>query len=282
MKTKIKLMAMVMMVAALGTVPEAQGQNSIWGYTNLGAAPATDDKLLLYDTSATATKNMTVANLFTSPTFTTPVLGVATATSVNGLTITSSTGTLTVTNGKTLAVSNSLTFTGTDSSSVAFGAGGTVVYLSTSQTLTNKTLTSPTLTTPSLGVASATSVTATGALVSTGTAGVGYASGAGGTVTQGTSKSTGVTINKTSGQITMNSASLADATNVSFTVTNSTVAATDTISVNHGSAGTAGAYQVQANAVGSGSFKVTVRNVSGGSLGEAIVINFNVIKGASS
>jgi hypothetical protein len=49
---------------------------------------------------------------------------------VNGLTVTSSTGTLTVTNGKTLSVSNTLTFTGTDSSSVAFGTGGTVVYTS--------------------------------------------------------------------------------------------------------------------------------------------------------
>lgn len=161
------------------------------------------------------------------------------------------------------------------------GVNQSFVFTAATQTLTNKTLTSPTLTTPALGVASATSVTATGALVSTGTAGVGYASGAGGTVTQSSSKSTGVTLNKTSGQITMNNASLADATNVSFTVTNSTVAATDTISVNHGSAGTAGAYQVQANAIGSGSFKITVRNVSGGSLGEAIVVNFNVIKGAA-
>lgn len=64
----------------------------------------------------------------TSPTFVTPTLGAATATSVNGLTITSSTGTLTITNGKTAAISNTLTFTGTDSSSVAFGAGGTVAY----------------------------------------------------------------------------------------------------------------------------------------------------------
>jgi hypothetical protein len=48
--------------------------------------------------------------------------------SINGLTVTSSTGTLTITNAKVLSVSNTLTFTGTDSSSVAFGAGGTVAY----------------------------------------------------------------------------------------------------------------------------------------------------------
>ena len=66
----------------------------------------------------------------TSPTLVTPVLGVATATSVNKVTITAPvTGsTLTVADGKTLTASNTLTFTGTDASSVAFGAGGTVAY----------------------------------------------------------------------------------------------------------------------------------------------------------
>lgn len=77
----------------------------------------------------------------TSPTFVTPTLGAATATSINGLTITSSTGTLTITNAKTLAVSNSLTFTGTDGSSVAFGAGGTVLYTTSTIPLTVGTTT---------------------------------------------------------------------------------------------------------------------------------------------
>lgn len=67
-----------------------------------------------------------------SPTLITPTLGVASATSINKLTITApaTSATLTVADGKTLTASNSLTFTGTDSSSVAFGAGGTVVYTS--------------------------------------------------------------------------------------------------------------------------------------------------------
>ncbi len=75
----------------------------------------------------------------------TPTITGATLTTstLNGLTVTSSTGTLTIANGKTLTLSNILTFTGTDSSSVAFGAGGTVAYTTTSQTLTNKTLTTP-------------------------------------------------------------------------------------------------------------------------------------------
>jgi hypothetical protein len=68
----------------------------------------------------------------TSPTLTTPTLGVASATSINKVTLTApATGsTLTLADGKTLTISNTLTFTGTDSSSVAFGAGGTVVYTS--------------------------------------------------------------------------------------------------------------------------------------------------------
>ena len=104
----------------------------------------------------------------------------------------------------------------------------------------------------------------------------------GGTVTQATSKSTGVILNTNSGQITMNNAALAAAAEVTFAVTNSQVAATDVVIVNHGSAGTAGAYVVQANTMASGSFKITAANLSAGDLSEAIVINFVVIKGASS
>lgn len=69
--------------------------------------------------------------LNSSPTLVTPVLGVASATSINKVAITSpATGsTLTIADGKTLTASNTLTFTGTDASSVAFGAGGTVAYV---------------------------------------------------------------------------------------------------------------------------------------------------------
>lgn len=76
--------------------------------------------------STTGTGNAVRA---TSPTLTTPNLGAATATTINGLAITSSTGTLTIANGKTVTASNTLTFNGTDGTSVAFGAGGTVAYV---------------------------------------------------------------------------------------------------------------------------------------------------------
>jgi len=104
----------------------------------------------------------------------------------------------------------------------------------------------------------------------------------GGTSTQGTNKSTGVTLSKYVGQITLHNASLSHEANVTFLVTNTLVAATDVVFAVHGSAGTSGAYLVQANTMGTGTFKITVRNISGSTLSEAIVVNFSVIKGASS
>ena len=107
---------------------------------------------------------------------------------------------------------------------------------------------------------------------------VGYGTGTGGTVTQATDKSTGVTLNKRCGQITMNNASLSAAAEVSFTLTNSVIAATDVVMICIGSGATAGAYNVQCDAVAAGSCRISIGNMSSGSLGEAIVLNFVVIK----
>lgn len=109
-------------------------------------------------------------------------------------------------------------------------------------------------------------------------AAIGYSTGTGGTVTQATNKSTGVTLNKLCGQITMNSASLAAAAEVSFTLTNSYIASTDVVYVCIGSGATAGAYNVQCDAVGTGSCRISVGNMNGSPLSEAIVLNFVVIK----
>lgn len=118
-------------------------------------------------------------------------------------------------------------------------------------------------------------IAATGSITSSSpTAGIGYATGAGGTVTQLTSKSTGVTINKVCGQITMNNAALASGASVTFTVTNSACTALTMALVNHVSGGTAGSYRVQGGNYANGSFGITVTNISGGSLSEAIVIGF--------
>jgi len=105
----------------------------------------------------------------------------------------------------------------------------------------------------------------------------GYITGEGGTVTQATSKATAVTLSKKCGQITMNAASLAADTTVTFTLTNSTIAATDLLVLNHVSGGTAGSYLLNAQAA-AGSASINVRNVTAGALAEAIVIGFAVIK----
>ena len=97
-----------------------------------------------------------------------------------------------------------------------------------------------------------------------------------GSVTQATSKATGVTLNNVAGAITMHAASLAAAAEVTFTVTNSKVSAGDVVLVNH--AGTAGTYVVQANTIADGSFKISVGNVSGSGAAEAIVLNYMIFK----
>jgi hypothetical protein len=111
--------------------------------------------------------------------------------------------------------------------------------------------------------------------------GVGYATGAGGTVTQATSKTTGVTLNTLSGQITMNNAALAANTTVSFTFTNSAIAATDTLMVSVASSASVG-YRVAASGYGTGSARIEVQNTTAGSLSEAVVLNFTILKGVNS
>jgi len=109
---------------------------------------------------------------------------------------------------------------------------------------------------------------------------IGYSAGAQGSVTQATSKSTGVTLNKSSGQITMNGAALAAGTTVLFTLTNSVLSAKDVLIVNVGSGGTSGAYWPYVANVGAGSAVIGVYNNTAGSLSEAIVINYAVIHSA--
>lgn len=107
---------------------------------------------------------------------------------------------------------------------------------------------------------------------------LGYRTGSGGTVTQTTNRTTGVTINKTNGSITLVSAAGTTSWQT-FTVTNSTVAATDTIIVNQRS-GT-DRYQIHVSAVAAGSFNITFATVSGTTT-EQPVFNFAVIKAATS
>jgi len=107
---------------------------------------------------------------------------------------------------------------------------------------------------------------------------IGYTAAAQGTVTQATDKSTAVTLNKPAGRITMNNASLATATNATFTLNNSFISANDTVILTiSGGQATPGSYNVFANNLSAGSVSISLRNISGGSLSEAVVINFAII-----
>lgn len=107
---------------------------------------------------------------------------------------------------------------------------------------------------------------------------IGYGTGAQGTVTQATSKSTGVTLNKSAGQITMNGAALAAGVAVSFTLTNSLISAKDVIILTIGSGATATAYTVYVSSMAAGSAVITLRNLTAAtSLSEAVVVNFAII-----
>ena len=108
---------------------------------------------------------------------------------------------------------------------------------------------------------------------------IGYSTSAQGAVTQATSKSTGVTLNKSMGKITMNGAALASGATVLFTLTNSKITANDVVIVNLGSAGTSGAYWPYVANVGTGTAVIGLYNNTAGSLSEAVVVNFAIIHG---
>ena len=112
-----------------------------------------------------------------------------------------------------------------------------------------------------------------------------YSSGAGAAVTQATSRTTGVTINTLTGQITTNTASLAAEAAAAFTVTDSKVGLHDVVvlSIQSGSNGGNTAVNVTTVAAGSFAIKVSNNNAAAGTAETgAIIINFVVLKGASS
>jgi len=105
---------------------------------------------------------------------------------------------------------------------------------------------------------------------------LGYTTDAQGAVTQATSKSTAVTLNKSAGKITLDAASLAATTNVTFTLNNSFISANDVLILNvYG--GTSGSYNVWVSGLSAGAATITVRNITAGALAEAIAINFVLI-----
>ena len=106
---------------------------------------------------------------------------------------------------------------------------------------------------------------------------LGYTANARGTVTQATSKSTAVTLNKSAGRITLNAASLAATTNVSFTFNNSLISTNDVLILNVAAGATAASYNLWVDSLNAGSASITLRNTTAGALAEAVVINFALI-----
>lgn len=111
---------------------------------------------------------------------------------------------------------------------------------------------------------------------------IGYTTGAGGTVTQLTSKTTPVTINTPTGEITMNNSSLAAGFANAFVVNNSTITATDSVVVNlEAGAAVFERYGVFAGNIQAGSFSIWLRNFSAVALAESVVVRYTIIRGAN-
>ena len=128
-------------------------------------------------------------------------------------------------------------------------------------------------------------ITASGSFVTTGGLtssaptgiGIGYASGAGSSVTQAGSKTSAVTINTLCGVITGAASSLSATTELSYTVSNSQVSLSDVVVASVVSGMTAVSAHV--TTVAAGSFEITLYNMSAAAAA-AVLVNFAVIKSA--
>jgi hypothetical protein len=124
-------------------------------------------------------------------------------------------------------------------------------------------------------------IDSSGNVLVTNVAGLGYGTGAGGSVTQATSKATAVTLNKPCGTITLAADALASNTTARFSFNNSILAITDTVILIIRNGVTAGAYLVWVDGTAAGSCTLAIRNISAGSLSDAVALNFSIIKGVT-
>jgi len=110
---------------------------------------------------------------------------------------------------------------------------------------------------------------------------IGYNGGNFGTVTQANNKTTGVTINTSSGQIITANSQLAPAAQALFVVTNSQVSANYNVICSIASGGTVGAYNVFIAAIANGSFSVIIKNSTNNAYSESVTINYSILHTAS-
>lgn len=116
-------------------------------------------------------------------------------------------------------------------------------------------------------------------LLTSGTGALGYGTGAGGSVTQLTSKSTAVTLNKPTGSIYTHNEPLATGATVYFALNNSLLSVGDNLVVNNS---TYGAYDIQCRVVTGGSAYIYITNTGGTILSQVLPIRFSIIKGVAS
>jgi hypothetical protein len=233
----------------------------------------------------TTTNAVTLTNkTLTSPTINTPTINTVAA--VGGAWTAAATWTLpAITLGGTVTL-NGQSFSGTCANGGTFTTidinggtvDGTIIGGSSAAAGTFTTLTATG--NAAIGDASSDVHTVKGQITVTTASGLGYGTGSGGSVTQLTSKSTAVTLNTPVGSVTMHNAALAANTTVTFTLNNSIIGVTDRVIVTNefGSAN----YQAWGIGSGPGSVQIAVRNISAGSLSEAVILGFVVIKGATS
>jgi hypothetical protein len=118
-----------------------------------------------------------------------------------------------------------------------------------------------------------------GSFLSRGVLGYQTANGAGATVSQATSRTTGVTLNKPTGQITMFGPIAGASAGQTFTLTNSFITANDTVVCSVTDASVTGVYYFGVK-VGTGLAKITMFNP--GANVETPVVNFTIYRGAAS
>jgi hypothetical protein len=273
LRGKRALWRIIAAIALVLGVPVASfAQNVV--YKNSGALTGSLANTLQGDLQVANGRTLTFGSVGTL------VLGTGSTLSLSGATVTGSFSlsgvTLdspTITNAATISTSGTVTLRGT-SSATSFSA--TTATISTA-TISASTVTTETVSTASISTASLSTLTIGNTLRAISpTGGIGYGAGSGTASTQLTSKSTAVTANGLTGQITLNSYSMSAGTTASFVVTNSAVASTDVIMTNINSA----SYSARAFA-GTGTALFTIHNQSAVTASDAAVINFAIIRGSA-
>jgi hypothetical protein len=189
--------------------------------------------------------------------------------------------------------SNNISITGGAISGVTFSGSFTGLTLVESTTLTGTTTTNGGNLRLNANTLSSTNTNGNIVLAPNGTGQVlsssplGYNTGTGGTVTQATSRTTGVTLDKITGEIVLFAASISGHEADEFTLTNSTIAANDVVVVcikNGCAAGTRKYYQTQVVSVSAGSCVISVANIDNHTIPstgtDTPVLQFAVIKSA--